>query len=255
VCRTGSTTGTRCGSITARNATLQVSGRTMTNFIITNACAEPGDSGGPLLAGDQAQGVLSGGSGDCDGGRARSVYQPINPVLSNESLTLMTTDGPQPAPEPQPTTPQPSPSQPGTSNPPPAGDSVTQAEAEVARLVNAERAKVGCGPLNVDARLTAAARKHSQDMAANNYFSHTSRDGTRFSQRITNEGYSFRAAGENIALGQATPAAVMTAWMNSSGHRANILNCSFRDIGVGLALRQGSSRQVPLWTQDFATPR
>jgi uncharacterized protein YkwD len=123
--------------------------------------------------------------------------------------------------------------------------------AEVLRLVNSERAKAGCGALTNDSRLASAAQKHSADMASNNYFSHTSQNGDEMADRIDASGYKWRSIGENIAKGQATPAAVMQAWMNSSGHRANILNCGFRNIGVGLAY-DGRS---PVWTQDFGTPR
>ncbi len=255
VCRTGSTTGTRCGAITARDASLRVSGRTVTGFIITSACAQPGDSGGALLAGNQAQGVLSGGAGSCSGGRARTVYQPINPVLATEGLTLMTTNGPQPAPRPTPSQPRPTPSQPGEPTPAPGDPAVQRAEAEVVRLVNQERVEAGCAVLNVDARLTRAARAHSRDMAANGFFSHTNRQGKGPSQRVSDAGYRWRMTGENIASGQPTAAAVMSAWMNSPGHRRNILNCGYRDIGVGLAFRDTSGRRVPFWTQNFGTPR
>lgn len=122
--------------------------------------------------------------------------------------------------------------------------------AEVLRLVNVERGKAGCRALTVDSRLAAAASSHSADMAANDYFSHTGRNGSSVSQRVEAAGYRWSGVGENIAKGQPTPAAVMTAWMNSSGHRANILNCNFRNIGIGLAY-DGRS---PVWTQDFGTP-
>ncbi|MEV4508827.1 CAP domain-containing protein [Dactylosporangium sp. NPDC049525] len=124
-------------------------------------------------------------------------------------------------------------------------------EQQVLTIVNTERAKAGCKPLAYNAKLTTAARKHSQDMATNNYFSHTSQDGTSFATRITNAGYKWSGAAENIAKGQRTPADVMNAWMNSSGHRANILNCGLKDLGVGLAY-QG---KTPIWTQDFGSPR
>jgi uncharacterized protein YkwD len=124
-------------------------------------------------------------------------------------------------------------------------------KAEVLRIVNTERAKAGCGALTADNRLANAAQKHSADMAANDYFSHTSRNGDQMADRVDAAGYPWRGLGENIAKGQTTPASVMQAWMNSSGHRANILNCSFRNIGVGLAY-DGSS---PVWTQNFGTPR
>jgi uncharacterized protein YkwD len=137
------------------------------------------------------------------------------------------------------------------AKPPPEPTGLTPAEAEVFMLVNAERAKVGCAPLTVDARLVTAARRHSADMAARGYFDHTTPDGVEFATRITNAGYRWSMAGENIAKGQPTAASVMRAWMNSPGHRANILNCKYRNIGIGLAYSPGHD---PVWTQDFATP-
>jgi uncharacterized protein YkwD len=124
-------------------------------------------------------------------------------------------------------------------------------EAQVVTLVNQQRSAAGCAALTVDSRLTAAARGHSQDMAQRNYFDHNTPEGVTPWTRITNAGYHFSTAAENIAEGQPTPAAVMDAWMNSPGHRANILNCALRNIGVGLAY---NARHTPYWTQDFATP-
>ena len=116
--------------------------------------------------------------------------------------------------------------------------------AQVVALTNQQRAANGCGALTVDSRLTAAAQKHSADMSANNYFDHDSRDGRTFDQRIRAEGYSSPGA-ENIAQGQRSAQEVMNDWMNSPGHRQNILDCSLTTIGVGLA---GSDMY---WTQDF----
>ncbi|MGW5427177.1 CAP domain-containing protein [Streptomyces sp. NPDC004059] len=123
------------------------------------------------------------------------------------------------------------------------------ATARVVQLVNAERAKVGCHPLTVNAKLTKAAQAHSADMAAHRNMSHTGSDGSSPGDRITRAGYTWSAYGENVAYGYATPEQVMTGWMNSPGHRANILNCSYKEIGVGLA-QPGS-----YWTQDFGTAR
>jgi uncharacterized protein YkwD len=122
---------------------------------------------------------------------------------------------------------------------------------EVISLTNIERAKVGCPALILDLRLAGAAQEHSQDMAAHNYFDHNSLDGRTAFERITDAGYAYSAAAENIAAGQQTPAAVMAGWMNSPGHRANILNCSLTQIGVGYAI--GGSYGF-YWTQDFGTP-
>ncbi|MER5260261.1 sigma-70 family RNA polymerase sigma factor [Streptomyces sp. NPDC002855] len=126
----------------------------------------------------------------------------------------------------------------------PAGNSYS---AEVTRLANAERAKSGCGPLTLNSKLGDAAQGHSDDMAERDFFDHTNPDGEDPGDRVTDAGYKWSTYGENIAAGQRTPAAVMDSWMNSSGHRANILNCSFKEIGIGY--RQGSGG--PWWTQNF----
>ncbi len=118
-------------------------------------------------------------------------------------------------------------------------------ENEVIRLVNEIRVERGLKPLTADWELSRVARYKSQDMKDNNYFSHTSPTyGSPF-QMIRNFGISFKAAAENIAKGQATPQAVVNAWMNSSGHRANILNASYTKIGVGYV---ANGRY---WTQMF----
>ena len=119
-------------------------------------------------------------------------------------------------------------------------------EREVIRLVNAERAKYGLAALTEDAALTRTARMKSQDMRDNRYFDHNSPTyGTPF-QLMKSQGIAYRTAGENIAMGYATPEAVVTAWMNSAGHRANILNVSYTRIGVGY-VASGN-----YWTQHFA---
>ncbi|MFJ4438170.1 sigma-70 family RNA polymerase sigma factor [Streptomyces sp. NPDC088923] len=123
------------------------------------------------------------------------------------------------------------------------------AVAQVIALVNQERAKAGCGPVSGDSQLDAAARAHSEDMAARDFFEHTNPDGEGPGDRITSAGYRWSSYGENIARGQQTPESVMNSWMNSPPHRANILNCAFKDLGVGVL--QGSGG--PWWTQDFGT--
>ncbi len=131
---------------------------------------------------------------------------------------------------------------------------MTQYEAEVLALTNAERRKVGCANLNANATLTFVARDHSADMIARNYFSHTSPDGTTMSDRVDASGYRWWGLAENIAAGQGTPQQVVTAWMNSEGHRKNILNCAYVDLGVGLSYGAGGNA-APHWTQNFGTPR
>jgi len=123
--------------------------------------------------------------------------------------------------------------------------------AEVVRLTNAQRAANGCPALTVDSRLTRAAQAHSEDMRERGYFEHDNPDGQSSFDRMKAAGYSFRMAAENIAAGQPTPAAVVDAWMNSAGHRKNILNCGLTQIGVGVA--SGGSYRI-YWTQDFGTP-
>jgi uncharacterized protein YkwD len=120
-------------------------------------------------------------------------------------------------------------------------------EHRVVVLTNAERAKHGCGALRGDSRLANAARAHSTDMAVHKYFDHNSQDGTTPWTRIKRAGYAQPGA-ENIAMGYPTAAAVMQGWMNSPGHRANILNCKLRALGVGV--HSGGSGG-PWWTQDF----
>ncbi|GGR41996.1 hypothetical protein GCM10010251_68640 [Streptomyces aurantiogriseus] len=116
-------------------------------------------------------------------------------------------------------------------------------------LVNSERSKAGCSPVTLNATLSKAAQGHSADMASHQNMSHTGSDGSNPGERITRAGYSWSTYGENVAYGYATPEKVMAGWMSSPGHKRNILNCGFKEIGVGLA-QPGN-----YWTQDFATAR
>lgn len=118
-------------------------------------------------------------------------------------------------------------------NIPQISDTVRSYEREVIRLVNVQRAQYGLQPLTENWELSRVARYKSEDMAQSHYFSHTSPNyGTPY-QMMRSFGLTYRSAGENIAYGQRTPAAVVDAWMNSSGHRANILSASYTQIGVG----------------------
>ncbi|XBP91294.1 CAP domain-containing protein [Micromonospora sp. CCTCC AA 2012012] len=130
------------------------------------------------------------------------------------------------------------------------GTGITAELQKVVDLVNAERAKAGCRALSVNSKLMTAAQRHSQDQADHRTMTHTGSDGSKVGQRLDRVGYAWRGYGENVAWGQPTPAEVMRDWMNSQGHRDNILNCSFTQIGVGVARSNG-----PYWTQDFGTPR
>ncbi|WP_327368378.1 CAP domain-containing protein [Streptomyces sp. NBC_01217] len=163
-----------------------------------------------------------------------------------------TTSAPRPtatAETPQPTattsTPRPTASASASATTAPVSDAV----ARILTLVNNERSNAGCSPLTLNAKLTKAAQAHSEDMAAHQNMSHTGSDGSDPSDRITSAGYDWSAYGENVAYGYSTPESVMAGWMESPGHKRNILDCSFKEIGVGLA-QPGS-----YWTQDFATAR
>ena len=123
--------------------------------------------------------------------------------------------------------------------------SITAYEQDVIRLVNEIRGQNALSPLAANWELSRVARYKSQDMVDNRYFSHTSPTYGSPYQMMRSFGLSFRTAGENIAYGQRTPQAVVNAWMNSSGHRANILNTSYKEIGVGYVA------SGHYWTQMF----
>ncbi len=149
----------------------------------------------------------------------------------------------------QPTTSKPStpsPAKPSTSAP--TNGDYSAFQKKVVDLVNAERAKAGLKPLTMSAPLNKTATLKSQDMAKLNYFDHNSPTyGSPFDM-MKKYGISYRTAGENIAMGQTSPEQVMQGWMNSSGHRANILNASYTQIGVGIA-KNSAGRLY--WTQQF----
>ncbi|MBN6053429.1 CAP domain-containing protein [Nonomuraea sp. RK-328] len=132
--------------------------------------------------------------------------------------------------------------------PPTTGGGASRVEEQVVALTNKARAGNGCRPLTHDPKLHLAAERHSADMAARGFFDHTAPDGSDPGSRIRAAGFTpIRAWGENIAMGQRTAAQVVQGWLDSPGHRANIMNCSFTHIGVGHAAKG------PYWTQDFAT--
>ncbi|MDR3551652.1 MAG: CAP domain-containing protein [Clostridia bacterium] len=133
----------------------------------------------------------------------------------------------------------------------PNASSVTTMESQVVTLVNQQRAKHGLQQLKVNSTLSYVARLKSQDMINKKYFGHTSPTyGSPFTM-MQHYGIRFSAAGENIAMGQRTAQQVMTDWMNSPGHRANILGAMYTQIGVGCAK---SSNGTLYWTQEFIKP-
>jgi uncharacterized protein YkwD len=128
----------------------------------------------------------------------------------------------------------------------PTRDTAAATRAAILSLVNQERSTAGCKPLTADSALDGLAQAFSDDMAARGFFDHTDPDGDDPWDRAKARGIT-DLGGENIAKGQATAEAVMTAWMNSPGHRANILNCDYTTLGVGVHFGSGG----PWWTQDF----
>lgn len=163
--------------------------------------------------------------------------KPTNPVPTTPTTT-----------EPTAPTTTTTPAKPVDTAPTASVSGLSAIEAEVVRLVNIERQKEGLQPLVASTELSNVARKKSEDMAQKNYFSHTSPTyGSPFDM-MKSFGISYRTAGENIAKGQLTAQSVVNAWMNSSGHRANIMNPSFNKIGVG---HFKSSNGTNYWTQMF----
>ena len=185
------------------------------------------------------------------GGVATSSTAPAAPVApvvpSTTAAAVPPRSTPAPLPPPVPTpmptpAPAPAPTAAAGAVAPPASD----AESQVLALVNQQRAAAGCPALRADGALATLARTHSADMRDRDYFSHDTPEGLSPFDRADAAGITTMRA-ENIAMGQATPAAVMTSWLASPGHRANILDCSLRTLGVGVAYGTGG----PWWTQDF----
>ncbi|HXV26912.1 MAG TPA: CAP domain-containing protein [Candidatus Paceibacterota bacterium] len=135
----------------------------------------------------------------------------------------------------------------------PAPAPASQEQGLVAAM-NAERSSRGTAALVPDATLNGLARAHAQDMAAKNYFSHTSPDGTTFQMRIAASGYSFATAAENIGLASSWTS-IVPNWMNSEGHRNNILNAVHTRVGTGTAVGAYQGNQVVYAVAVFAAPQ
>lgn len=168
---------------------------------------------------------------------------PTSATTATPTATSTPTETPTPTPTETPT-PSPTPEPSSEPEPPPGGE--TPLEYEVVELTNAERADEGCDSLRVDERLVAAAQGHSADMAERNYFDHDSPEGEGPGERTAEQGYP-SWSGENIAFGYATAEDVVEGWMDSQGHRRNILNCDSVAVGVGAV----ESERGIYWTQVF----
>ncbi|MFE0675112.1 CAP domain-containing protein [Streptomyces sp. NPDC058867] len=188
---------------------------------------------------------------------SRDQERAASPTPSAKESTASATPTKEPSKKPKatPTTPskkpESTPSKTATKEPEAPSAPVTLSEeaaaaAQVLKLVNEERAKVGCSAVAANSALADLAAAFSQDMADRDFFDHTDPDGQSPWDRAAAAGIT-NLGGENIARGQADAAAVMDAWMNSPGHRANILNCDFKTLGVGVQFGTGG----PWWTQNF----
>lgn len=163
--------------------------------------------------------------------------------LPSPTATPIPTPVPTPIPTATPIAVAPSPT------PTPLPTAASEVEA-VIQLTNQARQEAGLPPLQANPALTSAAQSHASDMAINDYFSHTSQDGSTLVDRVSAAGYSWSALGENISRGRGDADAVMQGWMNSPGHRSNILNPEFQEIGVGYA----EASSGPYWVQVFGRP-
>ncbi|MFD7133177.1 CAP domain-containing protein [Streptomyces sp. NPDC059894] len=220
----------------------------------TNSASEQGGASGSLETG-RAGASAGSGAGPSTSPSARSSASPT-PSASKAPSASPTAGQSKAAPTKEPRqTPQKTaretPSNTASKAPEKTSAPVTvsaeaQAAAQVLKLVNEERSKVGCSALAANSALAGLAQSFSEDMAARGFFDHTDPDGATPWDRAAKAGIS-DLGGENIARGQADAAAVMEAWMNSPGHRANILNCDFTTLGVGVHFGSGG----PWWTQDF----
>lgn len=174
--------------------------------------------------------------------------QPETPVLpdTNQPETPAQPDTNQPETPAQPDTSQPETPEKPDTNQPGTGTENAGYVQQVVNLVNQERAKAGLSPVTADASIEAAALVRAKETEKS--FSHTRPDGSSFSTALVQQGVRFYGAGENIAWGQKTPEQVMNGWMNSEGHRANILNAKFTKIGVGYYQNASGTNY---WTQLF----
>lgn len=143
--------------------------------------------------------------------------------------------GCKPAPKKQPPVPD---------QPPPQNGDIS---SQLLSAHNAERARSGLKPLRINQQLSTAAQKHADWMAATRNMSHTGKNGSSFTDRISAEGYKYSMGGENIAFGYTSVASVLSGWMNSPGHRANIMNPRYVEAGFGM--------NSNYWCADFGTPR
>ncbi|MCU0525382.1 MAG: CAP domain-containing protein [Elainella sp. Prado103] len=144
-----------------------------------------------------------------------------------------------------------------TPTPPTTATQPLSFAEQVVGLVNQERRQAGLKEVRLNPRLNASAQAHSQDMALNDFFGHKGSNGSQADERILAAGYNYSLIGENIAAGFATPSGAVEAWMNSPGHRQNILHPLLKEIGIGFYFLENDTGAVNYryyWTQNFGTP-
>ncbi|MFF2655002.1 CAP domain-containing protein [Streptomyces sp. NPDC058045] len=261
----------RRGGVPVRTGLLGVSAAVALGAAAVATGVLPGGGGFSLGGGDTSDTVRAGGSPsslDAQGGRDARVDRPSHsaersaPPSKQPSAKPSRTPSQKPsaktpskaptaskkAPAPRRSTPAAPPRTERSAPPRPSTpvSGTAAAAAKVLSLVNQERAGAGCSPVASSGQLTSLAQHFSEDMAARGFFDHTDPDGASPWDRAAKAGVT-GLGGENIARGQADAAAVMKSWMNSPGHRANILNCDYKTLGVGVHFGSGG----PWWTQDF----
>ncbi|MGC9498700.1 CAP domain-containing protein [Streptomyces sp. WG7] len=226
----------------------------------TSGSAETGRDGDTSTSPGTDRSSSPSGSSESSGSSKDSSPEPSSPSSPSSSPSAPASKPGAPAEAPSKTRqpertpgskPKPAPSRPATEEPdrpgaPAAASEQAVAQAQVLKLVNDERAKVGCSPVAANSALRELAEDFSEAMAQQGFFDHTDPSGATPWDRAAAAGIS-NLGGENIARGQADAQAVMDAWMDSPGHKANILNCEFQTLGVGVHFGSGG----PWWTQNF----
>jgi uncharacterized protein YkwD len=133
--------------------------------------------------------------------------------------------------------------------------STASLEQDVVTLINAQRSAVGCPALTIAPQLSQAAQAHALDMANNDFFDHVGSDGSDVGVRVDRTGYNWQVVAENLSSGRSTAAEAVAGWLTSPGHRANILDCSTRETGVGFVYLANDGGTAPwhyYWVQVFA---
>ncbi|MCX5237926.1 CAP domain-containing protein [Streptomyces prunicolor] len=210
----------------------------------SNSATEQGGTSGSAESRDDGSSTSRGANRPASPSAAptKSATAPATKAPAKKPAATPTEEPTTKAPSAKPTTPTPTQS----ADAPVTVSAEAEAEAAVLKLVNEQRAIVGCSPVAANSALTELAENFSTQMATENFFDHTDPSGATPWDRAEKLGIT-NLGGENIARGQADAAAVMDAWMNSPGHKANILNCDFKTLGVGVHF----GTDGPWWTQDF----